>query len=759
MNAVSQSTPGTAASFYRRNARFLARTAVLHPREKAAAIEALPRRRREQERAKLERHWAADEAAWAAEARETLGHLAHGCTLLESSLQRLATLHLRDLFGHIEVETEHVRVAMVRIDNAAEAMDSGDLGAAGAEAQGADNELALVGRDVVVPLNQLLSSATLGREQRARLEANLAERRTAKAELAGVRNNSTAPAETMRLVARVHALSAAGYVLAADVLAQQAHRPTTSARQARVGRQGGILVVPPQELEDFDVVGGLDEVKERIRATIGARVERPEAAARYQVVHNGVLFHGPPGVGKTLLSRAIAGEYGMRYIRVTPLAVASPYQHETAHNVRRVFQVAADNVPCLLFLDEIDAIAGERSEQASAERREVVTELMACLEEYRPMPGLVIVAATNAIDTLDQGLREGRFDAKISVGLPDAAARAEILDIHLRRRRDAVDWEDMDLDEVAPLGAGCNGAALEGIVTLAAQYALAEDALIATRHLLRAVRQRGGTERVVVEESVSWEDVVLADDVRAQLQEILNVFLHPDLADRLGVKPPPGVLLHGPPGTGKTTVAKAIAALTATSYYEQSAAELVSKWVGESEQRVARLFTRARSHRPAIIFIDGIDALLRRRGSGDSGQSWEERVTGQFFRELDGLRGGDGVLLLGATNRVDIVDEALGQRLIPVEIGLPDAVMRVRLLQFLCRDVRVAADVNLRALAAATGGMSGGDLRRLRDTAGMKALGRVAASGVRDGDEVAISMADFRAALSNQRAQQSLAVI
>src|SRR5207302_477621 len=161
----------------------------------------------------------------------------------------------------------------------------------------------------------------------------------------------------------------------------------------------------------------------------------------------------------------------------------------------------------------------------------------------------------------DQGLREGRFDAKISVGLPDAAARAEILEIHLGRRREAVDGDDMDLDDVAPLTAGCNGAALESIVTLAAQYALAEDALIATRHLLRAVRQRGGTERAVVEESVSWEDVVLADEVRAQLQEILNVFLHPDLADRLGVKPPAGVLLHGPPGTGKTTVAKAIAAL------------------------------------------------------------------------------------------------------------------------------------------------------------------------------------------------------
>lgn len=742
---------------HHRHAAVITTRTLLHPAEKQALRDELPRRERKVRGAELEARWQAEERAAAEQARGVVDAVRGAVVLLDASLRQLRDVQLR-VVGAIEAELERTRIAAVHLDAAEHALAGADFGTAGREVEAAVTELAIAGRGIAMALNQALAAATMSRGQRLRIETNLGARRALKADVAAAHEAGRPQPDTLVLESRVYQLTAEGFAIAAEILGQQPTRQETAGRHARVGREGEVLVVPPAECETFADVGGLDEIKERLRTSVGVLVERPEAAARYQVIHNGILFHGPPGVGKSLLGRALAGEYGLRYIRVSPFVIASPYAHESAANVRHVFRLARDSVPCLLFLDEIDAIAGDRSEQPSAERREVVTELMTCLEEFRAVPGLVIVAATNAIDALDPGLREGRFDTRIPIGLPDAASRAEILRVHLLRRTEAVAWDELDLTEVASMTGGGNAAALESIVTLAAQYALADDRLIGGEHMRRAVRDRAGRERHELEEGVGWEDVVLADEVRTQLQEILNVFLHPDLAQKLGVKPPVGLLLHGPPGTGKTTIASAIAAQTATSFYHLSAAELVSKWAGESEQRVARLFNRARAHRPAIIVIDEIDALLRRRGR-ETTVAWEERVVSQFFQELDALRNVDGVLLIGATNRIDILDEAATRRLLPVEIGLPDVVMRVRLLQLLCRGVNLADDVNLRAVAAATGGMSGADLRRVRDAAGMKALSRMASAGVRADEEPAIMMADFQAALSVQRARESLAVI
>ena len=745
------------AGLYRRHARFVTTEPVQHASEKEAALKALPRRTRREESEALEAEWRRTEEKARAEGEAALSAHRQAAARLRSALEEVAALQLRALLGRVEEELETVRLAEAHLDSALAALARGDFGAAGVEAEATGAALEAVGREVVLPLNELLGSAVISRELRAALEANLEERRAAKAALAAGRQASLPPTELVPLQARVHALSADGYEMAASVLSQQVAASTTGARSARVG-QGDVAIVPPGECETFEDVGGLADVKARLRASVGALVERPDAAARYRVVHNGILFHGPPGVGKTLLSRALAGEYGLRYIRVTPTSLASSYAHESAQNVRRVFNLARDSAPCLLFLDEIDALAAERTAQTGGERREILTELLACLEEFRNTPGLVIAAATNTLDSLDQGLREGRFDTRIPIAMPDGPARAEILTIHLHERDSAVDWDAVDLDQLAGATAGCSGATLAAVVTLAAQYALGDDTRITTAHLSRAVQERGGRESALVEEALGWDDVVLADDVRAGLQEILNVFLNPELARRLGVRPPAGILLHGPPGTGKTTTALAMAARAQTSFYQLSASELVSKYVGESEQRVARLFQRARAHRPSIIFIDEVDALLRQRGA-DAAQSWEERLTSQFSQELDHLRSAEGVLLIGATSRVEIVDEAAARRLISIEIGLPDAVMRVRLLQLLCRDVRLDEGVNLRSLASATGGMSGADLRRLRDAAGMKALSRVTATETADPEEAAITMADFRAALLGLRARESLAVI
>jgi len=722
---------------YRRFSTVLLDHAAPHASEREATVAAVPMLRRRKERARLEALWAEEDRLAAVQARVLLDAVGRAADDLRSALGDLGGVDRPELLGKIDAEALRLDRAKGHISEARDALARHDFGAAGAAAAVALRELGSFGGTLVVTVNQLLSRAAVGRAQRAELEANDEARQSLR---------PPADTATSRIEAAVAAagVTAESLRIAARILGAQVSVPKPS---RRTKDRWALDVQQPQELETFAEVGGLDDVKERLRAGIGAILERPDAAARYGVVHNGILFHGPPGTGKTLLSRAIAGEYGMRYIRFSPATIASAYVHEAAANVRRMFETAANNVPCVLFLDEIDTIASDRGDQPSADHREVVTQLMNSLEEFRTVPGLVIAAATNDVDRLDPGLREGRFDLKILVGLPDTEAREEIARVHLERRGDAVDWDGIDVGAVASRTRGRNAAMIETIVSSAAQRALAEDRLIEQDDLMAALTEREAMDRISLDDPLTWDDVVLAPAVREQLDELLTVFAEPELAKKLGVTAPAGMILHGPPGTGKTTVAKVVASQVNASFYEASAADLLSKWVGESEQKVAKLFSKARANRPSVIFVDEIEGLLRRRTS-DSASPWEQRVVGQFLRELDGLRGGEGVLLIGATNRIDIVDEAIvGRRLTPIEVGLPDITARERLLRLLCRDMALAADVDVRGLAGATDGMSGADLKRLRDAAGRKALTRTAKAKKRGA--VSVTMADFSAVLGD----------
>lgn len=741
-------------SFYRRNSSHVTARRVLHPLEKQEALAALPRLKRKQQRAELEAQWDAEERLAEQEAREAVNTLIASIEDLDKSLSALAALKLPDLLGKVDGEQQRLRTLRTQLEAVTESVKHRDFGAVGAAVDECSRDLWHIGTPLVVVLNQSLSQAAIGKEQRGKLQQNFTDRQKAKGALENG-GQVRSPLDSLKAAAAVHKLEADGFRLAAEVLVTQV-RVTSGPSRTKVGRDNSLKVIPPQDLETFDDVGGLDDIKDQLRATVGQILERPDEAARYRVIHNGILFHGPPGTGKTLLSRALAGEYGMRYIRFTPASIASAYIHQAASNLERVFEIARENVPCVLFLDEVDTIASARDDQPSADHREVVTQLMTSLEEYRAIPGLIICAATNNIDRLDPGLREGRFDSKVLVPLPDPTARAAVIKIHLARRGDAVDWDGIDLADLARQTHGRNAAALEGFVTLAAQTALQANENIQQSHLLSALKQREGKDRVSLDQPVQWEDVVLADETREQLMEMLNVFAHPELARSIGVSPPTGILLHGPPGTGKTTIARAMSTELAASFYEQSAADLLSKWVGESEERVKKLFEKARANRPSVIFIDEIDALLRRRSSNSS-SPFEERVISQFLGELDGLRSSaEGVLLVGATNRIDIIDEAIqGRRLTPIEVGLPDAVGRMQLLRVLCRDMKLADDVDLKWVASETEGMSGADLKRLRDSAGMKALSRVARSGASNGD-VAVTQADLKAVLEAQRDRASL---
>ena len=752
MSAGATRTPE--ASRYRRNAGRITTREVLHASEKRSEIEAAPILKRKRVREELEARWAEQERLAATEAEGVLHTVRGSLDLLAKALERLAGLRHPELLGKVEEEQLRVRTARAHLDDAAAGIRERDFGAAGMAVEEAERELWLVGGELVLSVNQALSGAAVSKAHRAQLEANVAERRQAKIQAESHKGRSGPSA--LEATSHIRSLDAAGLLLAAEILANQVQRdPSELTQRAKVGRDGELRVIPPQECETFEDVGGLEEVKEQLRSTIGAILERPDEAARYRVVHNGILFHGPPGTGKNLLSRALAGEYGLRYLRFSPATIASAYIHEAAANLRRLFELAKENVPCVLFLDEIDTIASDRGDQPSADHREVVTQLMVCLEEYRTIPGLVVCAATNDLDRLDPALREGRFDAKILVPLPDPAARAQVLSVHLRRRGDAVAWDGIDLEELARTTGGYNAAALETVVSMASQSALRAGAAIGQPELEAAIRERGGRDRLSLDERLTWDDVVLADETREHLMEVLEVFSNPDAARELGVHPPAGLLLHGPPGTGKTTMVKAMASQVEASFYEQSAAELLSKWAGESEQRVAKLFVRARANRPSIIFIDEIDALLARR-SADSSNRWEERVISQFLRELDGLRGGDGVLLVGATNRLDVIDEAVvGRRLTPIEVGLPDPIRRLQLLKLLCRGVKLGEDVDLRKLASQTEGLSGADLKRLCNTAGMKALRRTGRDGSA-GTGRAVTLADFEASLDSLTDQSSM---
>jgi transitional endoplasmic reticulum ATPase len=747
------------AALYRRNASRLTTAEVLHSTEKEAAIAALPALKRRKMRVDLEQQWAAVEAGARAEAAVVVSQLRTSAADLVSALEELAATNTPELLGKAETAIAKVRSGIAQLDEADEFLAQGDFGAAGSAVEHAEHELGLIGGQLIVSMNRALAQAAVSKTFRARLEENVAESRQAKLQLDRARAENVSRAAIADAAIRLRQLQAQGFRLAAELLSSQVRRESTRGDTSKVGRDNQLRVVSPHECETFADVGGLAHVKQQLRDSIGAILERPDEAARYQVVYNGVLFYGPPGTGKNLLSRAIAGEYGLRYIRFSPAAIASSYMHEAAANLRHLFELARANVPCLLYLDEIDTIAADRGDQPSADHREVVTQLMVCLEEYRGVPGLVVAAASNDIDRLDPALREGRFDAKIHVPLPDPADRAEVLDVHLRRRGETVAWDTIKLPELARITHGYNAAALETIVSLAAQRALKTAAPLDQATLETVVRERGGQHRLSLEESVGWDDIVLPKSVRDQVMEILTVFSNPDLALDVGVRPPAGILLYGPPGTGKTTIAKAIASQVQASFYEMSAADLLSKWAGESEQRVAKLFTKARSNRPSIIFIDEIDALLRRR-QADSTNKWEERVLSQFLRELDGLKGGEGVLLVGATNRVDAIDEAIvGRRLSPIEVGLPDYNGRLKLLQLLCQHVKLGRGVDLKTLSTATDGMSGADLRRLRDAAGMKALNRTARSGTRPKSGISISMTDFESALEAQRSSATLAMV
>ena len=422
---------------------------------------------------------------------------------------------------------------------------------------------------------------------------------------------------------------------------------------------GEFEVEPPEELSTFDDVGGMEKLKQEVRDSVGLMLEHPEDAERYGIDWNGILLHGPPGVGKTYFARAIAGEYGMSLMHVSTGDLVASLVGGSARNIEKAFETALQNLPCLLFFDEFDSVAQRRDNTPDQESRRTVNQLLTSLEAYRDERRLLVMAATNSIEHLDPAvIRPGRFDRHIRIDLPDAEARRAIFRAELDDRPTA---GGIELEELVARTEGMTPAAIAKIVDTAALEVFREATqsgerlVLDTEHLLLAVERYGGQDRPTVEHW-SWDSLILPDEIKAQLRQLQGVIEDPESATRFGVDPPTGLLLAGPPGTGKTTVAKVLAAQARASFYPISAADVISKWVGDSERNIRQLFERARENRPSIVFIDEIDAIAGRRGES---LGVHDSHVNQLLAEIDGVSGQRGVFVVGATNRPDQLDPAL----------------------------------------------------------------------------------------------------
>ncbi|MBW4519277.1 MAG: AAA family ATPase [Scytolyngbya sp. HA4215-MV1] len=517
-------------------------------------------------------------------------------------------------------------------------------------------------------------------------------------------------------------------------------------------------------------VGGLTEILRELRELVEIPLKRSDLLDRLGLEPTrGVLLVGPPGTGKTLTARVLAEELGVNYIAIVGPEVMGKYYGEAEGRLRNIFEKAAKAAPCIVFIDEIDSLAPDRSKVEGEVEKRVVAQLLSLMDGFANTKGVIVLAATNRPDHLDPALRRpGRFDREVQFRVPDRAGRQEILAILTRIM--PLD-ESVDLAAIADLSVGMVGADLKAVCQKAAYTALRRQVLsladpipenmtVIQADFLQALKEiKPSVLRSVEVESpnIAWDDIGGLADIKQTLQEsVEGALLYPELYQQTGAKAPRGILLWGPPGTGKTLLAKAVASQARANFIAINGPELLSRWVGAAEQAVRELFTKARQAAPCVVFVDEIDTLAPARGrfAGDSGVS--DRVVGQLLTELDGLQGCPNVLLVGATNRPDALDPALlraGRLDLQLKVDLPDQSSRFAILQVHNND-RPLTEVDLAHWATHTEGWNGADLALLTNQAALEAIRRYRAQGATDPSSIQITMDDFAVAhqiLTEQR--------
>jgi len=531
---------------------------------------------------------------------------------------------------------------------------------------------------------------------------------------------------------------------------------------------------PPEERTagaTYEDIGGLDEELELVRETIELPLSEPEVFTRLGIdPPKGVLLHGPPGTGKTLIARAVANEVNATFVTVDGPEIMSKYKGESEERLREVFERASEDAPAIVFFDEIDSIAGKRDDGGDVENR-VVGQLLSLMDGLDARGDVIVIGATNRVDTIDPALRRGgRFDREIEIGVPGEAGRRQILDVHTRRMPLA---DDVDLDRIAGRTHGFVGADIEGLAQEAAMTALRRaresdaralgDVTVGKADFEAAhanVEPSAMREYVAEQPTTDFADVGGLDDAKAELERAVTWPLsYGPLFDAAGADPPTGVLLHGPPGTGKTLLARAIAGESGVNFIQVAGPELLDRYVGESEKAVRELFDRARQAAPAIVFFDEIDAVATDRdAAGGDGSGVGERVVSQLLTELDRASDNPNLVVLAATNRRNALDRALlrpGRLETHVEVPEPDREARRKILDVHTREKPIADDVDLERLADETEGYSGAEIAALSRAAAMRAIERVAdehGEAANDhADEVGVTGDDFDAALESVR--------
>ena len=533
----------------------------------------------------------------------------------------------------------------------------------------------------------------------------------------------------------------------------------------------------------YDELGGLKNEVQKIREMVELPMRHPELFDKIGVeAPKGVLLYGPPGTGKTLLAKAVAGETNAHFISLSGPEIMGKHYGESEERIREIFTQAEENSPSIIFIDEIDSIAPKRDEVSGELEKRIVSQLLTLMDGMKSRGKVVVIAATNRPDSIDPALRRpGRFDREIEIGIPDDEGRFDILSIHTRGMPIN---EKVNLKQISKTTHGFVGADLEVLSKEAAMRSLRrilpeidldEDKISSEilqkieitsndfREALKEVRPSALREVQVQIPDVSWDDVGGLDELKDELREAVEwPIKHKEAYDYVNVETPKGVLLHGPPGTGKTLIAKALAKMTESNFISIKGPELLSKWVGESEKGVREIFRKARQAAPCIIFLDEVDSLVPRRGSGNSDSHVTENIVSQILTEIDGLEELHNVLIIGATNRLDIVDEALlrpGRFDRIIEVGNPDSKGRKHIFEIHTKKKPLESNVDIKKLVEITDGFSGAEIAAITNRAALVALKRYVSGKSQNIKEIKITQQDLIDAVDKVRPQKKEAPI
>ena len=536
-------------------------------------------------------------------------------------------------------------------------------------------------------------------------------------------------------------------------------------REQSVSEPGEDSVQVPEVT--YEDIGGLDEEVQKVREMIELPLKHPEVFQQLGIdAPSGVLLQGPPGTGKTLLAKAVANEADAQFLSIDGPEIMSKYYGESEKQLREKFDEAREGEPAIVFIDEIDAIAPKRGDAGGEVERRVVATLLSEMDGLESRENVIVIAATNRAEAIDPALRRGgRFDREIEIGVPNKSGRKEILQIHTRNMPLE---DDVDLDEISEKTHGYVGADLEALCKEAAMSVLREvipeidmdeeipseilEQLVVGRAAMvdgmRNVEPSQMREVMVEVPEVSWEDIGGLNQTKDRLQEMVEwPQRYPDKFEKMGIEVPKGILMYGMPGTGKTLLAKAVANEANANFISIKGPEVFSKYVGESEEAVREIFKKARQVAPCILFIDEIDAIAPRRGGRSSDSGVGDRVVNQLLTELDGIESLEGVTVIAATNRPDMIDPAImrpGRVDRNVEVEIPDEEGRRKIFEVHTRDMPVSDDVDLDELSDMTEGFVGSDIESVCREAGMNAL-----RGDIDTEEA--TMEDFEEAIEDVR--------